>query len=393
MKIRTALLVLTLIVMAVVAVWRPWRSSPAGPGATFATAAALATEQGHIAAAVGNLRQAVLAEPGNGSYHADLGNLYLEQGQYEFAASQLEIAAHLNPERPHIYCLLSQALVQLRRRGEALDSLKIALQKTPSCPHALAVRAEQFLRDDNLKAALADFRRVIEVAPQDPLAYQKAGFILYQTNQDDEARRLLERGLAVNPANPGSHLLLAQIYLRGVSDANSAALAEQNLQAATRDNPEADRAYAALGQLYRRRGDLSAARKAYQQALARAPTSEEALYGLSQVAQDQGDAPGAKRYLARFQRARRQARQRAALIAQAGAQPDNVALRLKIARLALAEDALPVAERMLNQAIGVAPADRQARELRAELFSRQGKAARASREFALASRLPLPPRP
>ena len=391
MKRRTKLLLLVLGLLIVVAGWQVRTAGDRGPGQIYAQQSREAQTRGDVAAATIALRQAVLAEPGNGGYHADLGNLYLEQGRYELAASQLQIAAHLYPDGPHVFCLLSQALVQLRRRGEALEALELALQQAPSCAHALTVRGEQRLRDDNLKAALADFLRAIELEPGSALAYQKAGYILYQTNQDAEARRLLRQCLRVGSGDPGSHMLLAQTYLRAAPDAEAAAQAEEHLRAATRGNPQADRAYAALGQLYRRQGDTTAARTAFEAALKTAPDSEEALYGLSQVLQAQGDAEGAQRYLRRFNRARGRARERAALLAQATAEPENVQIRLEIARLALADSSLLVAERMLNQAVRLQPDLAELRELRGQLFVRLGKQARATREFALASRLPTSP--
>src|SRR3712207_554580 len=100
------LLGLLLLVLAVAGI--RWLAAPRpGPGDAVHRTALRAGEQGDLEAAVTGLRQAILLEPGNGEYHADLGDLYLRQRRFAPAVAELQMAAHLAPERPHVYCLLA----------------------------------------------------------------------------------------------------------------------------------------------------------------------------------------------------------------------------------------------------------------------------------------------
>src|SRR6185369_3447818 len=116
-------------------------------------------------------------------------------------------------------------------------------------PHALTVRGEQYLRDDNLKAALADFHRAAKLDPASVLAFQKVGYIQFQTQQYQAAKDTLEEGLKRNPLHPGIHMLLGQVYLKLGGDPQTLTLARQHLRAALRNNPEAAKVHASLGQL------------------------------------------------------------------------------------------------------------------------------------------------
>lgn len=388
---RLLILLALLAVLAVVGVVRQRSLPHFGPGHGAYRTGLEAAERGDVEAAVRALRQAVLTEPENGDYHADLGELYLRRSRYDEAAAELQSAAFLTPDRPHVYCQLAQALVEVRRRSEALEALELALKKTPDCPHALAVRGEQFLRDDNLKDALPAFQQLMEKQPDFVLAYQKAGFLLLATNRLDEAVQVLEKGIKLAPAHPGMHALLAEAYARRPRDPQAEQLAIQHYQASLLNNPEAARAYAALGKLYVRKNELEAARTAFEKALELQPSLSEARYGLSQVATRQGQTSEAARQLALFQEGQALERKVSELQAQALAHPTDVDLQIRIARLALQHRFSTVASRALEAAMLADPGRREVRELRAELFRGLGNGNRATEELAVASRLPASP--
>jgi tetratricopeptide (TPR) repeat protein len=338
--------------------------------------------------AAAQLRQAILLEPGNGDFYAELGDVLLNLSRYEEAAAALQTAAFLKPERPHVFCRLAQALVEERQREEALAALKAALERRPNCPDALAVRGEQFLRDDNLTAAQADFKRVVELEPGFALAYQKLGYILLETNQTDAAIPVLQKGLAASPNHPGLHFLLGHAYSKRPSDPQSQKLAEQEYRLSLPGNPEAAQARAALGQLYLRAGRLREAGEEYEQALTLSPYLKDALYGLTQVREREGKPEEAARHRKMYDRFLAWERQMAELQARADVDRDNVDLQVRLAGLLLEKGLYKQAGRPLHTAVSMDPAHRKARELRARVFEGLGEVERANRELAVASRLP-----
>lgn len=384
---RLLVLLIVLAALAGVVVLRQRLTRPPGPGAGPADAARRLAQEGNDPGAVDQWKQAIMAEPANGDYYGELGNAYLNLRRYDQAASVLEMAAYFQPERPHVFCQLAQALVEEYRRDDALKALKTALEKTPDCPLALSVKGEQLLRDDNLTDALAAFQRVIQVAPDFPLAYQKAGYILLSTHRLDEARPILERGLTLSPSDPGVHALLGELFAQQSGPALQE-LAEQHFKLALEKNPEAAKAHAALGKLCLRKGDLPQAREHYSAALVLQPSLEEALYGMAQVSRREGKQEDAARYLREMEAGQKVARAVGELQARAAARPDDVDLRLRIARLCMDNLLVKEARRALDEAVRLDPGRKEARELRARWFLNSGLPERARREFAVAELLP-----
>lgn len=386
---RLQVLLGLLVLLGGLAMARWLTTPPKGPAGHAYDQAFREAEKGDFAAAIAGLKKAVLLDPGNGEYHADLGDLYLRTGDFEAAIAELQAAAYLTPQRPHVFCQLAQAYVEERRRAEALDALDLALKSTPDCAHALSVRGEQFLRDDNLKDALAAFQQVIRVAPDFTLAYQKSGYILLATNRVDEALKTLQQGLQTSPADPGIHALLGEAHARRAHDPRARQLAEYHYRLALPNNPDSGKIHAAMGQLYLASGQLEPARGEFQQAVLLQPYLNEALYGLVQIARREGKQAEAAQLQKRYEEGQAFVRRLGDLTARAQSAPQSLALRLELARIYLRAGLLKDAGRVLDAATALDPANHEARELRGQWYQRVGKGARASREFAVAAKLPL----
>lgn len=385
---RLKLLLSILLLLSVTGSLR-WLLSPhQGPGHAAAVAARRKLERHDLQGAIGSWKQALLAEPGNGDYHGELGSAYLATEQHDLAIVHLQMAAYLQPQRPHVHCQLAQALVEERRREEALQALETALKGTPDCPLALSVKGEQLLRDDNLREALSAFERVIQLQPDFVLAYQKAGYALLSTSRYDEAVQVLKKGLEVSPHHPGIHALLGAAYAQRPSDPGAGELAEKHYLAAISNNPEAAKAHAALGQIYLRKNDLEAAREQYAQALSLQPYMGDALYGMAQVLRRQGKPNEAAKYLKLLDAGHKMERTIRDLQARAMAEPKNAQIRHRIAQECLRNGLVEEAGRALSEAVVIDPASREIREARSQWFLMTGAAERAAAEATIASRLP-----
>ncbi len=387
---RLRALVLALFLTVAAGVARLLLTPKLGAGASEHAAAVQLLDRRDTVGAAERLRKAIALEPFNGDYYAELGELHLGQSRFDLAADELQMAAFLAPNRPHVRCRQAQALLEDRRRDDALAAVELELKRDPRCPVAQLVRAEQHLRDDNLKGALADFEAVRKSVPNMQLPYQRLGYILFSTNRPAEALAVLQEGLKRTGSTPGLHFQLAESYARSASDAAAGAEAERHYRLAIPGNPEAVKGYAALGQLLQRRGDLPGARREYEAALKLNPTFNDAVYGLSQVAAQQGKREEANSLLKRFQDQDRLGREMTEFQAQVAANPTQQS-RLELARRALSLGAFKAAAVAIDGAVAADPSNREARLLRSRLYAAIGRLDRAERERMIADRLPVQP--
>jgi len=96
-----------------------------------------------------------------------------------------------------------QLLRELKAYEEALKLLKQANQRFPNDPSLLydqAMMAEQLGRHDEMDPLL---RRVIQLTPEDPNAYNALGYSLADRNiQLDDAQQLVGKALSLKPGDP-----------------------------------------------------------------------------------------------------------------------------------------------------------------------------------------------
>jgi tetratricopeptide (TPR) repeat protein len=62
--------------------------------------------------------------------------------------------------------------------------------------------------------AQAQMAQVVALAPQDPWGYNYLGFLLADQNQIDQAAKVWQQALALDPNNAVSHYLMGQVYYR-----------------------------------------------------------------------------------------------------------------------------------------------------------------------------------
>lgn len=380
-------------------------AAPKGAGGQQFQAAEQALKQGDTNAAETSLQAAVLNEPTNGSYHARLGELQLRQNQGEEAVAELQAAVHFSPKAPHLFCKLARALLLEGRIDEVGEAAETELKQDPKCPDALYARGELKRRTGQNAEALADFQQSLGLKAGFPLAAAGAGALLLEEGKADEARGVLEAGLKTSPNDRGLHALLGEALLRS-TDPQAAVTAKEHLrkalpplpgdplppdgnsmEAAT-EPPDPAKIHAALGQLSFKAGDMADARDEYSRALLSDSTLTEALDGQAEVAEREGKADAAANYRKRSAAVKAKRVALAGLRKQALATPNDAALQLRVARLALDAGAQKEAAEALDAAVRADPGRREARELRAKYYQESGQEARASREYKIAYSLP-----
>src|SRR5436190_1845656 len=153
------------------------------------------------------------------------------------------------------------------RMEAAVRSIQAALKREPGCARAHLVAGEQWLRDDDLTHALADFREAARLAPASPVAFQRAGYILLDLDRPVEAEKVLLDGLRAGPDDIGLHVQLGRLYALRGTDRAALALAESHYLRALPGNPNAAVVKASLGEVAMQAGKPEEARRWWESAL------------------------------------------------------------------------------------------------------------------------------
>ncbi len=167
------------------------------------------------------------------------------------------------------------------------------------------------LEAGRLGEAETAFRDVLAQNPDDADALGGLGLVRLRQNNAEEARGLLSRAIAADPAHKSrweqalqgasvgeEYASARNMIARGQLDA-----AERQLRAITARGGDINGALAMLADVQARRGDLSGAETSYRTLLARQPNNAEALLGLAQVLGRAGRSQEAAQLLDRAQQA------------------------------------------------------------------------------------------
>ena len=344
-------------------------------------------ENGKPDEAVPLLTGLILREPGNARLFATLGHAYLIQGRYDLALQPLETAWSLETEQPHLACELADAYVHLRDRSAANAFIETALKRNPTCPHAHLVAGEQYLRDDDLTRALAEFRESIRIAPHAAIAYQRAGYILRELSRSDEAEKVLQQGLQVAPDNVAIQLQLGRLYAARPSVPGALDQAAEHYRAAIQGNPNSAEIYAALGTIARQQKRLADAEQLWRRALRSNRNEATALYGLGQLLLSAGKKQAAEPLL-RHYREVQQFQRKVADLRTKTAIRRSMDDRFQLARLSMAAGTYDEADRQLTALLRERPDDAEVRAMMGELCLALQRPEEAQLEFRIASSLP-----
>jgi predicted Zn-dependent protease len=142
-------------------------------------------------------------------------------------------------------------------------------------------KIQTLIRLENHEAdkVIAEQKALIGESSNNSEPYQLLGIAFFSKGMWQEARRNLERALALNTRSPGIHRDLGRVY----TQLNEYSLAKAAFDRALALEPQDALAYLYLGELFEKQGDLGSAAGAYLNASNIAPLWDKPPYRLSVV--------------------------------------------------------------------------------------------------------------
>lgn len=259
-------------------------------------------------AAIAPLEKAQSINPGNSSITETLGDAYSQAGRHSDAAGLFRKWL----ERPNagkytrteaIRVSLGAALRRAGKLDEAIQALQRALAVTPRSQAAMNELGLVYQAQGKLELAELVLRRALEVDDKSKaaaLTWNNLGLNALERRRDQEAFADFDQAAKLDPSLSVARRNKAVVWL----DCGDYAKAAEELRHVTRNDPDDEEAWIALGVAERGRGNHDAAARAYQKALEIAPEQPDALYDLGVLEMDyRRDNGKAKQWLEQFVKA------------------------------------------------------------------------------------------
>jgi len=106
-------------------------------------------------------------------------------------------------------------LLSLKRPEEALKAAEAALATAPNSPDYLYLRGVSHMALQHLSSAEQDFRKALLIQPRHLPAMDDLAVLLLRTNKKDEARKLLQQVLQINPQDKVAAANLERLNAEG----------------------------------------------------------------------------------------------------------------------------------------------------------------------------------
>ena len=161
------------------------------------------------------LRNALKVDPDYDEAHYNLGYNYKKEGKFALAEKHLRRAIEIDPKYAIAYAELGALLAgQKNRVREAVGYLKSALEHNPNDRWSRVYLANAQWKLRKLKAAEEEYRRSIELWPNDSLPYWCYGdFLACERNDNSTAESYLRKAVEIEPKGEVANYYLGKNLL------------------------------------------------------------------------------------------------------------------------------------------------------------------------------------
>ncbi|MCC6336673.1 MAG: tetratricopeptide repeat protein [Myxococcales bacterium] len=267
--------------------------------------------------AVTEFRRAVELEPNEPEFHYRLGVALLESEQFEEALASLRRATSMAPDRTGWALPLAKALARTGDHKAAVAAIRTVILGNPTpaevktavalmdrltdpfatFPSAAKPQLEQAMQwlqqADVPQQAIIQLEQILRDYPDLAVVHSLLGLAYDRLDDAGRAVDEFKRAIELAPEDGKAHLYLAELYAARQRPKN----AEEHYQKALERNPVLADAWVRVGDLAVDRQDLVGARQAFQ-VVARLRPDDAAAHGkLALVHQLEGDWPAADKEL------------------------------------------------------------------------------------------------
>jgi len=220
-----------------------------------------------------------------------LGLSYFLAGRFSDAVPRLEATREWAADNAELGYVLGQAYVQVGQADRARRTFARVFGVPDGSAAACLLSAQMMIRLEAEALAVAELTRAMELDPRLPQVHALLGQIALFRGRLDEAVRLTEGEIAINPGNAMALYQLGDARVRqGKLDEGMAVL-----QKSIWLNPFYSAPYIVLGKAYMQKDQLATAEGMLSRAIEYDPNNRSAHYVLGQLFQRMGRAEDAKR--------------------------------------------------------------------------------------------------
>ncbi len=256
---------------AVVQLRQALKLDPADPDVHYNLGAVL-SRQGHTSEAVAHYLESIRLNPSYVQAHYNLGNILLEQGRFTEAVAQYEEVLREDPTFVRAYDNLGNALVRQGDVAAAIARYREAIRLQPEMAEAHYGVAAALVRQGRDDLAAAEYAQAIQLNPRLAPARAELGALFARQNRVADAMAQYQAAIQLQPENADTHYNVGTTLLRQ----GQVAQAVEQLSLAIRLDPQLAQAHYNLAGALMQQERWSEAAVHYQQALQLRPNDADA---------------------------------------------------------------------------------------------------------------------
>jgi putative PEP-CTERM system TPR-repeat lipoprotein len=260
------------------------------------TQAMLDFTQGKFNAAQESVQKVLRSAPDHLPSILLAGAVELNLGATQQAEQHLRKYLEANPENVYARKLLAQVLLKGAQPGDALAALAPALKGPTDDAQLLALAGESYMQVREFDKASAYFEKAAALAPKAAIVHTSLGLSRLNQGEHDKAVSELQLATELDPKSTSAGFALVQAQL-SLKQYDKALATVRKLEQA---QPESAPVQNLKGGVYLSKGDIAAARAAFDKAVALQPSYFTAVTNLVRLDLDDKKPDAAKARFATF---------------------------------------------------------------------------------------------